>query len=312
MITDIVVYYSCVPSKIGRNRKQAVLDAFVEGAKKSGLSVVPCQGNHLIPARLAVIIGWVGSDLITAPHIALRQRVIDYQKHTNNVIMPIDANCFKFVDHQSKYLRYSLHNVFYDQADYANSNSDGAHWRNISQDFRINIKPWVTHGSHILILLQRDGGWSLKGFDQGDFLKKTVKTIRQYSDEPILIRPHPGAYSATADWIAAKQPETIFVSDSKKSTLQQDLRNARAVICFNTSASVAAVLEGIPTFVSDSSCVSWSVCNHDITAIMNPTHFDRQQWIYDLSACHWTDEQSAQGQILEKFWPKIQTYQPRT
>ena len=74
---------------------------------------------------------------------------------------------------------------------------------------------------------------------------------------------------------------------------------------FNSSASVAAVLQGIPVFVDDQSCVSWQVANHDVYDIENPKQFEREQWLYDLASAHWSDEDGRTGRNYQKFLPFI-------
>jgi hypothetical protein len=64
---------------------------------------------------------------------------------------------------------------------------------------------------------------------------------------------------------------------------------------------VAAVCEGIPIFVDDRSCVSWDVANTDITKIESPQMFARDQWINNLAAAHWSDQDAQAGRIYQKF-----------
>ena len=96
-----------------------------------------------------------------------------------------------------------------------------------------------------------------------------------------------------------QQPD-IYVS-SPDSTLTQDLDGAWASVFFNSSSCVASVLAGVPVFASDDDCVAWSVANHDLAAIEQPDLCDREQWLWDLAAAHWTDNESRTGDILERF-----------
>ena len=84
-------------------------------------------------------------------------------------------------------------------------------------------------------------------------------------------------------------------------TLVQDLKNAWAAVFYNSSASVAAVLAGIPVFATDDDCVAWRMANPDLAQIENPIMPAREQWLYDLSAAHWTDAESRKGAIYRHF-----------
>jgi dTDP-4-amino-4,6-dideoxygalactose transaminase len=72
---------------------------------------------------------------------------------------------------------------------------------------------------------------------------------------------------------------------------------------YTMSASATAILfyGGIPVFADDASCVAWSVANSDLAQIETPGMPDRTQWLYDLSAAHWTDAESRSGNIYRHF-----------
>ena len=102
---DVVVYASSLPRVADRSRKTEVLEAFAAGAQAQGARVLLQREPQIVTARLAVILGWVGTK-IRGAHIQLRRDVIDHQRVSKNLIMPIDGSCFKFVDDHSQFLRY--------------------------------------------------------------------------------------------------------------------------------------------------------------------------------------------------------------
>jgi hypothetical protein len=69
------------------------------------------------------------------------------------------------------------------------------------------------------------------------------------------------------------------------------------------SSGVAAILEGVPLMVDDRSAVTYDVSHHGVDVITSPRLLDRQQWLWDLSAAHWSDEESRQGLVWQKFLP---------
>jgi hypothetical protein len=298
---DVVVYLSSLPRIADRNRKVEVLQAFAEGARAQGASVLVQTELKVVDCRLAVILGWVGTT-IRGPHIQLRQNVIDHQRRNRQHVMPIDSSCFKFVDTNSYFLRYSLNGVFYNTNNYANANSDNSKWQQIQQRFNLSLSPWRTHGTHVLVCLQRDGGWSMKGTDMTDWTRHTVQRLRSITNRPILIRPHPKHKINLSELISMPG-----VSESVNgTTLQQDLANAWASVFCNSSSSVAAALAGIPVFADDDDCVAWAVANKDLAQIESPVMPDRTQWLNDLSSAHWTDEESRCGAIYQRFVEYLQ------
>ena len=224
--------------------------------------------------------------------------------------MCIDASRFKYLDDSGTYLPYSLGGPFYDRAQYANANSGPEKWQEISQQLQLKLAPLQTNNGHILICMQRDGGFSMKSLSPMAWLDTKIKEIRSYTSRPIVIRPHPGAYEMN-DFAKYRAPYyqrqmKVSVIDPKHSQLVDNLVGAHSVVLFNSSASVAAVCAGIPVFADDSSCVSWAVANKNVSNIESPETFDRQQWIQDLAAAHWSDADARTGRIYQKFMPFLQ------
>jgi len=293
---DVVVYASSLPRVADRSRKTEVLEAFVAGAQAQGARVLLQRECQVVPARLAVILGWVGTK-IRGAHIQLRRDVIDHQRVSKNLIMPIDGSCFKFVDDHSQFLRYSLDGVFYNRDRYANANSTASKWNQIQQVLGLQLQPWRAQGDHVLVCLQRDGGWSMKGTDMTAWTVNTVRRLRELTTRPIVIRAHPKHridLSVLSGLGAVRQ--SLHGTD-----LTQDLAGAWAAVFYNSSASVAAVLAGIPVFATDDDCVAWRMANPDLAQIEDPKMPAREQWLYDLSAAHWTDAESRSGAIYRHF-----------
>ena len=304
MTIDVVVYVSSVANARKHARKTACLESFAAGARRSGASVVTEWDFRYTPSRLAVILGWVTTNT-GGRNIALRREVIANQQRLGHHTMCIDASCWKYLDDHGTYLRYSLGGPFYDRAEYANRNSDSSKWQEISRALGIHMvqDPVITAQGHILICMQRDGGFAMKTLDPLQWLETKLAQIRQWSNRRIIVRPHPGSYNMQ-DFVRFQQPG-VHVVDPATSNLQQNLQGAHAAVFFNSSASVAAVMANVPVFADDASCVSWAVANHDIAQIENPKYFDRTQWLNDLAAAHWSDQDAESGAIWRRFQPYI-------
>lgn len=297
MIYDVVVYFSSL-QKQTPGRKIDTLEAFATGASRTGANVLIERDYTFRPAKLAVILGWP-SPIMTTPNIKFRAEIINKQKAQGNHVMSIDANCFKFGDTDSKYLRYSLNGVYYDTSEYANKNSTSEKWDTISQEFGLDVRNWSNDGDHILFLIQRDGGWGMKGLNPVQWAQDKIKQIKQISNLPIVLRPHPGKVADLSGLIQSG----VSISDSLNRPLTKDLKRAKAALVFNSSSGVASILAGVPLWVDDPSSVCWEVANKDLSNFNKPILFDRSQWLHDLAACHWSDEESRQGLIYKKFLP---------
>ena len=299
---DVVVYLSSVLNIAKHPKKLSCLSAFANGVKNLGHNVHVETNYVYTPSRLAVILGWVTQDK-TTPNVLLRQQIVEGQKNIGAKTMCIDANCWKYIDKENQFLRYSLDGPFYDQAEYANHNSEPKKWEYIKQTLNLELKPWRKSGNHILVCMQRDGGFSMKNLDPMQWLEQKLIEIRRCTSRNIVIRPHPGK---PQDFSRFVNPNNgISVIDSQHVTLVGSLHNAHAAIFFNSSSAVAAICEGVPVFIDNKSCVAWDVANKDMTRMESPEYFAREQWIYDLAAAHWTDEEGASGDIYRKFLPYL-------
>lgn len=310
MTVDCVTYISSVANPKKHSRKIECLESFAVGVHASG-HTSQVEWNHTYtPSRLAVILGWATTNT-GGKNIALRKNVIAEQQRRGFQTMCIDASCFKYLDDHGTYLRYSLGGPFYDRAQYANRNSSAEKWNEIRSALNLTMQPPRTKATgYILICMQRDGGFAMKTLDPMTWLREKVQQIRAVTMRDIYIRPHPGQYNMAdfAAWTGSSgRKQRCTVIEPSQSRLIDDLQPAHSAVFFNSSASVAAVLAGVPIFVDDSSCVSWAVANKNIAQIESPHMIDAERvpWIQDLAAAHWSDRDGREGRIYQKFIPLL-------
>lgn len=298
-----VAYYAGIPARNNNPEKPLILDNFIAGVNVSGDNGILHKGMNVIPCDVALIQGYVHEHGKTAPHLMLRKAAIDLQKQNGNRSLIVDSNLFLYADsgNTKRYLRYSFDGVFPTTGFYFDRDRDPSRWEKISKNLNIKLKPWRSSGSHILICTQRNGGWSMRGLDVMQWLDQTIYTIRQYSKKrPIVVRTHPGDKKAR-QYIKIKH-KNVFLSN--KQLLTDDLQNAWATVVYNSSPSVASVIEGVPAFLTDpipQHSQSFEVSNLSLANIENPSLPDRQQWIEKLSMCHWNFDELRSGEAWQFF-----------
>ena len=307
-MVDVVVYISSVANPQKHSRKIQCLESFADGVRAVGHTVRVEWEHKYTPSRLAVMLGWATTNT-GGRNITLRKQIIPEQRRLGFQTMCIDASCWKYLDNHGSYLRYSLNGPFYDRAEYANRNSDATKWLEISGALGVQLKPDRVHAEgHILICMQRDGGFAMKTLDPMTWLNEKIQQIRSITSRPIWVRPHPGQYDMKdfQHWTDKKQiKHCVTILEPTQSSLIDNLQGAHAAVFFNSSASVAAACEGVPVFADDASCVAWAVANKDISKIDTPETFAREQWIHDLAAAHWSDADAQAGRIYQKFMPYL-------
>lgn len=126
---------------------------------------------------------------------------------------------------------------------------------------RIPIHPWRRTGSKILIAAPDDKACAFYGTTAAAWLRETLDVIKNHSDRPVIVRARQkDAHART------RNPATNF-----QSALTDDVF---AVVCFNSSAAIEAVLHGIPVFVTAPTHAAKPVGLDDLTRIETPAYPD--------------------------------------
>jgi len=297
-----VAYYGGIPPYNNNLEKPLILNNFINGVNAAGDSGVSHRGMNAIPCDVAFIQGFVHDDGKNLPHLKLRKDAINLQKKNKKRSLICDSNLFLYADPENTktYLRYSFDGVFPTTGFYFDQNIDPIRWKKLSTNLGISLKPYRLTGNHILLCLQRNGGWSMRGLPVMDWLNQTIHEIRKYSSRHIIVRAHPGD-KKVASYLKVNHPNTS-VSQNKK--LLDDFKNAWATVVYNSSPSVASAIEGIPIFLTDSHpeySQSQDVANFDLSKIENPNMPDRQLWIEKLSMCHWNFNELRSGEAWNFF-----------
>lgn len=297
-----VAYYGGIPPNNKNIEKPLILNYFIEGVIKAGDIGIKHNEMFAVPCDVALIQGYVHEHGKTAPHLNLRKQAINLQKSNGKKSLIVDSNLFLYVNKENPlhYLRYSFDGIFPTTGFYFDTTPNPQRWQQISKDLNLQLKPWRNTGSHILVCLQRNGGWSMQGLHSLVWLDKTIIQIKQYTDRPIIVRSHPGD-KKTAATLTLKHKN---VSISKNDSLLEDLKNAWATVVFNSSPSVASIIEGVPSFVTDpcpQNSQSFSVACCDISKIETPTMIDRQPWLDKLAMSHWKFDELRSGEAWKFF-----------
>ena len=297
----IAVYHKSVPS--GKNpEKINLLNFFSQGAKLVGDRVIDVNDYTHRASDIAVIQGWVAPGSNAGPHVILRNDVVKMQAAAHKFSIAVDSNLFLYANTANPlhYLRYSFNGVFPNTGIYCDSEIDPSRWVQISKDLGISLKDYRTNGNHILLCLQRNGGWSMDGIDTQEWAARTIRLIKQYTDRTIIVRLHPGDKRTKLQVEALNYTGPIPFSNkvvlSTNVNLVDDLKNCWAAINYNSSPLVAAAIEGVPVFVLDpirSQC--GEIANTNIMQIENPLLPERQQWVERLSMSHWKFDELING-----------------
>jgi len=304
----VIVYTATLPRKLlsepqSGNQKIVTLKNFAQGVLAAGDDGIVSNEMVYEPSDVAVMLGWVHEHGKIAPHLKFREQILNQQSKSGGRVVIADSNLFLYKDvtNPHNYLRYSFDGVFPNTGEYCDQAPDPDRWRRIQHDMGVSLKSWRTNGNHVLMCLQRDGGWSMAGFSVVDWALITAKQIRQYSNRPIRLRAHPGDKKAgrycreILNLFERHGIQDVALSGSDTS-LGRDLKHCWAVVCHNSSPGVAACIEGIPVFVTDPERSQvQEIANTDLARMEDPILRDRQSWINRISQFHWSYDDLTSG-----------------
>ena len=298
----VVSYHCGIPPKNNKPEKPAILTNFVQGVNAKGDNGIDYFEHNVIDCDVALLQGFVHQNSKQSAHLQLRRSVLDYQRIKKKRTLIVDSNLFLYLNKSNQphhYLRYSFDGIFRDTGFYFDKDVDPKRWETVKKDLGIKVKDYRTNGNHILLCLQRNGGWSMKGMDVMQFCNNVITQIKKHTDRPIVVRGHPGD-GKTNQYLKLNIPG---VSISYKDTpIEEDLKGAWATVLFNSSPGVASLIEGVPVFQMDphkDHSMYSEVANSTLKRLENPKLFDRQEWLERIAMCHWSFAQTASGEAWE-------------
>jgi hypothetical protein len=169
---------------------------------------------------------------------------------------------------------------------------------NRSKQLGIKLLAWTMNGKYILICGQHTKSEQWKKFPNPEiWLRNTISEVKQYTDMPIVVRPHPRDWH----WAANFSYKDVKINLPKKISgtyddfnFDQDLKNAWAVINPSSNTGILSIINGVPAFV-DSTSLAAPVGNLDLSTVVNPIRPRRDEWLEKFCHTEWTTEEIAQG-----------------
>jgi hypothetical protein len=292
-MTTTAIYYRTLKTIREDVRFQAIQETFPR--------CVSVKGTDLRQTDIAVIQGWkkVGS---TSPHNLFRARVINNQVARKKHVLTIDGNIFDYAV-KNTYFRYSINGVFADTGYYFDRHIDPSRWAKLQTVTKISLKPWRKTGKHVLILLQKNSGWTMQETDVIDWCTGVLKRISLYTDRPVVVRIHPSDEKYRSKYTYRLSQYDVLVSENQD--IRQDLEGAWCSISYNSSPGAVSAIEGIPVFITDwNKSPARDVANCDLSRLEDPILYDREQWIQRIAMSHFTVGDIRQGLL----WKQVQEY----
>lgn len=171
----------------------------------------------------------------------------------------------------------------------------------------LNLSEWKDNGEFILLCGQHNK--SLQWYNMpsmSNWVIETIDTIRQYTDRPIIFRPHPRCSLPHIERGLKNvyRQDPIHVPGSYDNF---DLAFSRvwATINWSSNPGPQSIISGVPAIVGPSS-LAWDVATHNFADIEKTAKPDRTQWLNDYAYTEWTIEEIRQGIPLKRLTPRLE------
>ena len=299
------IFYNSISNPAKFSNKVMLMDNFAEGVRSQGDEVIEFRDNRLPNQKLdaGFVLGYTLED-------NFRKKIIDQLRLQKTPSVFVDSNILHYARSEHEWHRYSTGSVYPNSGTYFFDQLDTTKWHRFAGWHNTALKPWRTHGNHILILCQRPKGFNMFT-DQEVWLDKTIKRIRKQSRRPIMIRMHPGDGSRfkQIEKIQKKYGNSVTISDH--ANIRDALVDCWCTVGLNSTPNVVAAIEGIPGYIEDPTR-SWAadVAFTDLSLIENPPMPDRTNWATKIANIHWSNDEVRSGALWTAIKRSIASSQP--
>jgi hypothetical protein len=159
------------------------------------------------------------------------------------------------------------------------------------------IRPWrkSRHSSHIIVAGMSGKGASSVGYEPMAWERRIVGVLRGVTKRPIIYRPKPSWLGYSPIEGTTTSPDTQPIGDI--------LLNAHALVTYYSNASIDALAYGVPIYTVEgpakvASLKSLEQIEENSDSFMS---IDRQQFMNDISYCHFTKDEIANGTMFRQF-----------
>ena len=155
------------------------------------------------------------------------------------------------------------------------------------EKWNINVKPWQD-GDEIVILPSSNNMTRYScGMDAETWTNKMYEHVKANTSKKVRVRLKPRANGTSG-------PNVADVS------IEEDLKNAHAVVTSSSLAGIDALKIGVPVFtnVPEHNPVAWCA-NTDFTKLNNPEYYDREHLFYNLAYKQYSIPEMRDGTCYE-------------
>lgn len=161
--------------------------------------------------------------------------------------------------------------------------TDPTRWNKLN----LEIKPFHKKGSNIIIAAPDEKPCKVYGEDYATWATKTKAELQKYTDRPIIIRQR----------VKSRNQRIV------QQPLTELLKDAYALITFNSNSSVEAIMNGVPVFTLAPNAAD-PVALKDLSKIETPFFPEDdlvRNWLYSLANGQFTKQEMSSGYVIDRL-----------
>jgi len=168
----------------------------------------------------------------------------------------------------------------------------------------ISLASQTRPAEHIVVALQHTRSHQVAAVpDMTQWIQNTVATLRNHTDRPIVVRPHPRCRTPLPPLpnnVTVQQPQRVINTYDS-----YNLRyNCHAVVNYNSGPGIQAAIAGVRPVVDISSLAHPVGVN--IAQIEQPYVTDRDLWLTQICHTEYTVDEIKNGLWLSRIAPSLQ------
>lgn len=150
----------------------------------------------------------------------------------------------------------------------------------------VKSKPWRRREGPVVVCGQLPHDTQVQDVDHVGWCRMAVDYLRGRG-YPVLFRPHP----------RCRDPDVYGIADSLFDTrkMRATLAEARAVVTWNSTSCVDALVAGVPVITCHPSSIGWPVARHRLEDIDDLRFPSRRRWLAGLGYSQWNLDEIREG-----------------
>lgn len=277
-----VAYY---PLQCAKNA-QPVMSAVLDSLRAHGIE--PQENSMTSDAAVIWSVLWAG-------RMAANQAVYQHYRSQGRPVIIIEIGTL----HRGRTWKVAVNNITYDGY---YGNRDNLDWDRPTK-LQISLATQYNSKPHVVVALQHDRSLQVSGINMIDWLHSTLSILKNSTDRPIIVRPHPRCKLALNNLPAGVVAQTPNGLPNTYDSFDM-LYDCHAVVNINSGPGTQAAIAGVRPIVTPSS-LAYPV-GMSFGDIERPYAKDRQLWLTQICHTEYTLDELRQGIWINRIAPALE------